>query len=89
MNNFAEVYKVVKENEDKGFVTIMSIDGLMSMPIDEFIKQPTEGLLYDLNRDRLTTITLGSEGNVRWVNDYAMALVIEYLMKQLKEKNNE
>lgn len=89
MNNFAEVYKVVKDNEDKGLVTIMSIDGLMSIPIDEFIKQPTEGLLYDLNRDRLTTITLGSEGNVRWVNDYAMALVIEYLMKQLKEKNNE
>lgn len=89
MNNFAEVYKVVKENEDKGFVTIMSIDGLMSIPIDEFIKQPTEGLLYDLNRDRLTTITLGSEGNVRWVNDYAMALVIEYLMKQIKDNNDE
>lgn len=88
MNDFTEVYKVVKENEDKGFVTIMSIDGLMSIPIDEFIKQPTEGLLYDLNRDKLTTITLGSEGNVRWVNDYAVALVIEYLMKQLRDKNN-
>ena len=88
MNDFDEVYKVIRENEDKGFVTIMSIDGLMSIPIDEFIKQPTEGLLYDLNRDKLTTITLGSEGNVRWVNDYAVALVIEYLMKQLKENKN-
>lgn len=88
MNDFAEVYKVVKENEDKGLVTIMNFDGLMSIPIDELIKQPTEGLLYDLNRDKITTITLGRGGNVRWVNDYAMALVIEYLMKQLSDKNN-
>lgn len=89
MTNFDEVYKVVKENEDKGLVTIMGIDGLMSMPIDELIKQPTDGLLYDLNRDKITTITLGRDGNVRWVNDYAIALIVEYLMKQLKEKNNE
>lgn len=67
----------------------MSLDGLMSIPISEFVTQPAEGLLYDLNIDRLTTITRGSEGDVRWVNDYAMALIVEYLMKQLKDNNNE
>ena len=88
MNDFDEVYKVIRENEDKGLITIMDFDGLASIPIDEFIKQPTEGLLYDLNRDKTTTITLGRSGNERWVNDYAVALVIEYLMKQLRDKNN-
>lgn len=88
MNDFDEVYKVIRENEYKGLITIMVFDGLTSIPIDEFIKQPTEGLLYDLNRDKTTTITLGRSGNVRWVNDYAVALVIEYLMKQLRDKNN-
>ena len=88
MNNFDEVYKVIRENEDKGLITIMDFDGLTSIPIDEFIKQPTEGLLYDLNRDKLSTITIGRSGNVRWVNDYAVAFVIEYLMKQLRDKDN-
>ncbi len=86
MNNFEEIYKIVKENEDKGRVTVMGIDGLKSVLVEELVKQSTEGLLYDLNRDKVTTLTLGKEGNVRWVNDYAMAVVVEYLMKQINKQ---
>lgn len=86
MSNFEEIYKIVKENEDKGRVTVMGIDGLMSVPVEVLVKQSTEGLLYDLNRDKATTLTLGEEGNVRWVNDYAMAVVVEYLMKQINKQ---
>lgn len=79
---------VIKDNEKHGIVTIQSIDGLLSCPLDKIVEQPAEGLLYDLNRDKLTTITLGKDGMERWINDYAVAVVIEYLMKELKKARN-
>jgi hypothetical protein len=87
MNDFEEIYKIVKENESKGCVTFLCFHGLTSTPINEFVKQPAEGLLYDLNRDKATTLRTGKDGNVRWLNDYAMALVVEYLMKQINTSN--
>ena len=43
-----------------------------------------DNILYDLNRDEATTLTLGNEGLVRWVNDYAVAKVIRYLKENQK-----
>lgn len=43
-----------------------------------------DGILYDLNRDEATTLTLGNEGLVRWVNDYAVAKVIRHLKEDQK-----
>ena len=46
--------------------------------------QPVDGLLYDLNRDEATIMTfIDSE---KWINDYACALVIRYLMNKLNSK---
>lgn len=80
---------VIKDNEKHGIVTIQSMDGLLSCPLSKLIEQPSEGLLYDLNRDKLTTITLGEKGMERWINDYAVAMVIEYLMKEIERLKNE
>ena len=44
-----------------------------------------DSLLYDLNRDKSTTIALGRDGMERWINDYAVAVVIEYLLNELKK----
>lgn len=82
-NSFEELYKIVRENEKKGLVTVWSVDGLVSAPIEEVVKQPVKGLLYDLNRDKDTTLALGKEGNVRWLNDYAVAVIIEHLCNKL------
>ena len=60
----------------------MTIEGLMAVDLENFIKQPTEGILYDLNRDRATVLTFMREGNPKWINDYAVGLVIA----KLKEK---
>lgn len=80
---------VIKDNEKHGIVTIQTMEGLLSCPLSKLIEQPAEGLLYDLNRDKSTTITLGENGMERWINDYAVAMVIEYLMKEIERLKNE
>lgn len=80
---------VIKDNEKHGIVTIQSIEGLLSCPLNKLIEQSAEGLLYDLNRDKLTTITLGKNGMERWVNDYAVAVVIEYLLNEVKRLKDD
>lgn len=61
----------------KGNVVLMTPDGPMVANLDEIIKQPAGGILYDLNRDRATILTFIDDP--KWVNDYAAALVIEKL----------
>lgn len=88
--NFEKTLAIVKENESKGIVTIMTECGLMSCNIERICNQSADGLLYDLNRDKATTIALGGNGMERWINDYAVAVVIEYLLNELKKaKRND
>ena len=73
----------IREKEKEGWISFMTIDGLMSCKLEDFIKQPAEGVLYDLNRDKVTTLTIMPE--LRWINDYAVAVVINYLMSLVGE----
>ena len=82
----AELKLFIREKEQEGKVCLMTCEGLMTYDLDSFIKQPAEGILYDLNRNRATTLTLASEENLRWVNDYAVAVVITKLKEELEKK---
>ena len=73
----------IREKEKEGKVSFMTIDGFYSCKLEDFIKQPAEGVLYDLNRDKATTLTIMPE--LRWINDYAVAVVINYLMSLIKD----
>ena len=73
--------KILKEYK-KGNIVISTVDGLSVAPLKEVIKQPTEGLLYDINRDEATILTL--IGDPKWVNDYACMAVIRELKKQVE-----
>jgi hypothetical protein len=64
-------------------VVIMTIEGIQTIDLDAFIKQPAEGILYDLNRDPVTVLTFLE--NPKWINDYACGLVITKLKNKLKE----
>ena len=68
---------MILQKEKEGKIVFMTIEGPMSVDLEEFIKQPTEGLLYDLNRDRVTVLTFIDD--VKWVNDFAVGLVIAKL----------
>ena len=73
---------VLKEYE-KGNIVFMGIDGPESIPIDEFLKQPEDGILYDLNRNESVVLTFIEDQ--KWVNDYAVCKVIRKLIAKIDE----
>ena len=66
-----------------GDVIFRTHDDFRIAALDEFIEQPTEGLLYDLNRDRASVLSFIDDP--KWVNDFAVSLVIERLKDKLSE----
>ena len=86
MDEFEEIKELVLSKEKEGKVVINTIEGLVSYNIEELINQPIGGLLYDLNRDRLTILTFIKEE--KWVNDYACMLVIKKLKEKLAHYEN-
>lgn len=75
-----EEYELIKGKQKEGKVVFRNVEGLMAQPIEDFCSQCVEGLLYDLNRDEATTLTLNDN---RCVNDLAVAQVIRYLHKKV------
>ena len=64
----------------KGNIVFMGIeDSPMICPIKDFLKQPIEGILYDLNRSEV--VVLSWIKDPKWVNDYAVSKVIQELYK--------
>ena len=75
----------VLEEYKKGNIVVAGVDGLQRMLLNEFIKQSTNGMLYDLNRDEVTVLTFITHNNPKWVNDYAVCQVIRALKKRIEE----
>ncbi len=69
----------------KGNIVVSGVEGLQVMPLDEFLKQPIEGILYDLNR--LEPVILTFIEDPKWVNDFAVCKVIRALCKRIDELN--
>ncbi len=78
-----EIKDRILEEYKKGNIVVNGVDGLQVMSIKEFIKQPTEGMLYDLNRCEAVVLTFLPDP--KWVNDYAVAKVITELKNRIKE----
>lgn len=67
----------------KGNIVFAGIEGLQTTNITDFIQQPTEGILYDLNRNEATVLTFIEDP--KWVNDYAVAKTITALKARIEE----
>ncbi len=79
--------KVLKAWEE-GRVCYLTIEGIMSCPLEDFVKQPLAGMLYDLNRDRATLLSFLEDP--KWVNDFALTKLLEYYHREntaLSQKN--
>lgn len=86
---FEQTLDLIRCQEKYGNITIETIEGLAVIPLDDIVNWEADSLLYDLNRDKSTTISLGRDGMERWINDYAVAVVIEYLLNELKKAKND
>lgn len=76
--DFAEM---VHAERKKGNIVFQALPGqFMTVPVEKFVQQPVEGILYDLNR--LEEVVLTFIDNSKWVNDYAVAQVIRELVRQ-------
>lgn len=85
-----ELIKEIFEHRNKGEIVFITIDGLVPAKIEDLIKQLTEGLLYDLNRDVATLLTrYKNTGDLRYINDIAIANVVRYLMNKIQEDGNK
>ncbi len=78
-----EVKDKILEESEKGNIVISDLEGLKAIPVKDFIKQPTEGILYDLNRNESVVLTFIPDP--KWINDYAVSKVITELKNRIKE----
>lgn len=80
-------------DDRNGHVTIASFDGFHTYKLDKFIEQPTDGLLYDLNINKATVLTMLGQDDQReallWVNRYAAMRVIERLKERVATLEQE
>ncbi len=67
----------------KGNIMFMSIEGIQICSVKEFIKQPADGILYDLNKGEEVVLTYIEDK--KWVNDFAVAKTIRELKNKIKE----
>lgn len=76
-----ELKKRILAERDKGNIVFWELPGeLMSAKLNDFVEQPAEGILYDLNR--LEEVCLTFIGERKWVNDFAVAMTIRKLVEQ-------
>ena len=75
--NKEELRDYIWQKEKEGVVVLALFVGYGEIKVDDLIKQPAEGILYDLNRDSATVMTYLDEP--KWVNDYAVGVVIKKL----------
>jgi len=80
MENIKE--KILEEYR-KGNIVVSGFDGLSVMKLEDIIKQPADGLLYDLNR--IESVVLTFLPDPKWINDYASSQVIRQLKKRIEE----
>jgi hypothetical protein len=79
----SELKDKILEEYKNGNVVIATQDGLQVTKLSEFIKQPTDSLLYDLNRNEEVVLTFINDP--KWVNDYAVCKVIRALKSKIDE----
>lgn len=89
MTSESRINSILEHKRNKE-VVFMTSEGAMVAKIENLIEQPPEGLLYDLNRDFATlSANAKNSKNLKWVNDMALANIVEYLMNENKKLKQE
>ena len=80
----------IRVKEKNGEIIFLTEEGASVAKIENIIKQPIDGLLYDLNRDYATLATMAkSSKSMRWVNDMALVNVLKYVLNENNKLKND
>lgn len=81
---------IIKEYENGGLVYI-DREGKHVVDMGQFCEMDTKELLSKTNRtyEVLLNLAKNNPNSLKWVNDFAMAHVIEYLKHRIAEQNNQ
>ena len=83
METNEKLLELVKLSEQNGNAAVMTSEGLSEFSLSEVLTLDVETILNKLNRTKESIIELSENPkNKRWVNDYATAVVLEYIKKQ-------
>lgn len=82
-----ELRDMIVECNRNGEVVFSTLEGLASAKISDFIEQPADGILYDLNR--LPEVVMTYISDPKWINDYAVALTIRALKDSIESLKYE
>lgn len=63
-----------------GNIVTRQMDELMAMSLADFVEQPADGILYDLNRSEEVVMTFIDDP--KWINDMAVAQTIRKIVEQ-------
>lgn len=83
--NKPSIKELVLKEYKKGNLVVLGIEGIQVAPLKEIIKQPIDGLLYDLNRNE--SVILAFIDDLKWINDYALVQVLREFKNQLESKD--
>jgi len=83
----SKIKDLVIQGYKEGNISVASGDGLQSMSLNEFIKQPIDGMLYDLNRGEGVILTFIDD--IKWINDFAATKVLRAIHQQCQELKEE
>lgn len=75
--NKNELKDYVLKKKKEGKIVFRTFEGFGEANLEDFLAQPAEGILYDLNRDGATVLTFLDDP--KWTNDFAVGLVITEL----------
>ena len=71
-----ELKRLVLDEWEKGFIVYRTIEGLEKQELSDFVRQPIEGQLYDINRDIATCLAFIDEP--MGVNNFASMVLLRY-----------
>ena len=85
---FESIYKDIKFfSEENKIIKILSGDVHPSViDIENLLKQPIEGLLYDLDLDESQLVTIYKDKPLEFANMMSIVNVIKFLYQKYKEK---
>ena len=74
---------LVLDARKDGYIVFEDFEGIKKCSLEDFVKQPLDGQLYDINRDWAAIMAF--LGEQTWLNNSACVILLEYYYNKCKE----